>query len=115
MAITLTHKSETPFWKDVSFLEKCKKTDFVALIYEMLSEKIPSDKQRRLFELILKLSIDHGQDTPSAIPVIDGAKAGENVSASIARGIKKNRRFARLSGRKRNDAVLQTEEGKSEC
>ena len=89
MAITLTHKSETPFWKDVSFLEKCKKTDFVALIYEMLSEKIPSDKQRRLFELILKLSIDHGQDTPSAIPVIDGAKAGENVSASIARGIKK--------------------------
>src|SRR3989344_8094837 len=90
MPITLTHsKKNDPLWGKEDFLSKSKNSSFAGLIFEMLSERIPKPEELELFELILKLSIDHGPETPSAIPVIENAKKGEPISAALSRGVEK--------------------------
>ena len=90
MPITISHSDrDEPLFQNVDFISKCKDTGLASMIFEMLSERVPLPKEAEIFELILKLSIDHGPNTPSSIPVILSAKAGETISYSVARGIEK--------------------------
>jgi len=68
-------------------LQVAQNRSFTSLIFELLSEKVPSDSELKVFELILNLSIDHGPDTPSAVEVIREAKEGEDISEAVAEGI----------------------------
>ena len=68
-------------------LEISQTRSFASLIFELLSEKVPTPEEEKVFELILNLSIDHGSDTPSAEAVISAAKNDKNISESVAEGI----------------------------
>ena len=89
MPITLTHKDQTPFLNDEPFISKCENSSFVDLLFEMLSERRPSKDEGKLLELVMKLSIDHGPDTPSACAVIENAESGNSVSVALSRGVEK--------------------------
>lgn len=87
MAKTVTHKDLKSHFGDEDHLEKSQNTSFAGMIFELLSERKPTPQQFKVFELILNLSIDHGPDTPSAVKVIEQAKAGESISEAVAEGI----------------------------
>lgn len=87
MAKTVKHKELKSYFGDEDHLLVSQKSSFSQLIYEMLSEKVPSDSELKIFELILNLSIDHGAETPSAVATIQAAVDGKNLSESVAAGI----------------------------
>lgn len=87
MAKTITHKDNLPFFGDKELLEVAPTRNFANMIFEMLSGNTPNIHQAKLFETILNISIDHGEETPSAVEVIKSAKDGKNISESIANGI----------------------------
>src|SRR3989344_2394462 len=88
MAKTIKHdETGKALFGESDYLEVSQTRSFVSLIFELLSEKIPSLEEEKVFELILNLSIDHGSDTPSAEAVISAAKTGKNISESVAEGI----------------------------
>jgi citrate synthase len=87
MAKTITHKNKLPYFGDDPILEIAPKSNFSNMIFELLSNSKPSIHQARLFETILNISIDHGEDTPSATETIKLAKKGKTVSESVAAGI----------------------------
>lgn len=68
-------------------LEVSQSRSFASLIFELLSEKVPTEAELKVFELILNLSIDHGPDTPSAVPVVEAANAGKTISEAVSAGI----------------------------
>jgi citrate synthase len=74
-------------WGDKDHLEVAQEKTFTEMIFELLSERAPSNEEQELFDLILNLSIDHGPDTPSAVPTIEAAKVGKNMSEALAAGI----------------------------
>lgn len=89
MAKTVTHnENNESFFGEEKLMEKAQNSSFTSLIFELLSERKPSDKEAQIFELVLNLSIDHGPDTPSAAKTREAAKAGETVSEAVAEGIK---------------------------
>ncbi|HKC04304.1 MAG TPA: citryl-CoA lyase [Patescibacteria group bacterium] len=87
MAKTVTHKDNLPYFGDESLLEIAPNRSFAEMIFELLSGKAPDLHQGRVFETILNLSIDHGEETPSAVEVIKSAKEGKTISESVAAGI----------------------------
>jgi citryl-CoA lyase len=88
MAKTIIHDEEGNMkWGTEDHLSVAQNRSFASMIFELLSEKVPTDPELKIFELILNLSIDHGSDTPSAIKVIEEAKEGEDISESVAEGI----------------------------
>lgn len=88
MAKTIKHSEDgTASWGDDDHLQIAQARSFSSLIFELLSEKVPTDQELKVFELILNLSIDHGPDTPSAIPTIEAAKAGKTISEAVSDGI----------------------------
>lgn len=87
MAKTVRHEDLKSFFGDEDHLLVSQKSAFSQLIFEMLSERIPSEQELRLFELILNLSIDHGAETPSAVATIQAALEGKTLSESVAAGI----------------------------
>ena len=74
-------------WGEKDHLEIAQTRSFASLIFELLSEKVPTDQELKVFELILNLSIDHGPDTPSAMLVVEAARAGKTISEAVAAGI----------------------------
>lgn len=88
MAKTVKHSknNESLFGKE-KLLEKAQGTSFAALIFEVLSEKAPNSEELKIFELILNLSIDHGEETPSAVETIKAAKMGKTISEGLAAGV----------------------------
>ena len=85
MAKTITHdETGNAKWGDEDHLQVTQSRSFASLIFELLSEKVPTDFELKMFELILNLSIDHGPDTPSAMPVVEAAKAGKTISEAVA-------------------------------
>lgn len=68
-------------------LQVAQSRSFTSMIFELLSEKKPTKGELKIFELILNLSIDHGPDTPSAVPAIEAAKSGKSISEAVAAGI----------------------------
>ena len=88
MAKTITHdEAGNAKWGDKDHLKVAQSRSFSSLIFELLSEKVPTDSELKVFELILNLSIDHGPETPSAIPVVEAAKAGKSISEAVSAGI----------------------------
>jgi citrate synthase len=88
MAKTIKHdESGAALWGDEDHLQIAQTRSFSSLIFELLSEKVPTEGELKIFELILNLSIDHGPDTPSAVPTIEAAKAGKTISEAVSDGI----------------------------
>lgn len=87
MSKIVTHIDLKSYFGDEDHLEKAKATKFSDLIFELLSERKPTDAESKVFELILNLSIDHGPETPSALKVIESAKEGKTISESVASGV----------------------------
>jgi citrate synthase len=87
MAKTVTHQDLQSYFGDEDHLEKAQRTSFAGMIFEALSDRAPIDAELKVFELILNLSIDHGPETPSAVPLIEAAKSGKSVSESLSAGI----------------------------
>lgn len=88
MSTTVIHDEQgNAKWGNQDHLEVSQHRSFASLIFESLSEKIPSQQEEKVFELILNLSIDHGGDTPSAEAVISAAKNNKNISESVSEGI----------------------------
>ncbi len=87
MAKTVHHQDLKSFFGDEDHLELSHKSSFSDLIFETLSGHKPSPSQSKVFELILNLSIDHGPDTPSAVPLIEKAKSGATISEALAEGV----------------------------
>ncbi len=87
MAKTITHQDLKSLWGNEDHVQVSQNRSFASMIFELLSEKVPSEEEEQIFTLILNLSIDHGSETPSAIKVIEAAKAGKTISESVAAGI----------------------------
>lgn len=87
MAKTIIHQDLKSLWGDKDHLQVAQNTTFSDLIFELLAEKKPTPGESKIFELILNLSIDHGNETPSAIKTIETAKSGKTISESVAAGI----------------------------
>lgn len=90
MAKTVTHDEEGNMkWGGEDYLQVAQSRSFASLIFELLSEKVPTETELKVFELILNLSIDHGPDTPSAKEVISEAQSGRSISETVAAGLLK--------------------------
>lgn len=87
MAKVVSHQDLKSFFGSEDHLELAQTRTFSSLIYETLTEKIPTGSELKVFELILNLSIDHGTDTPSAKVVIEEAQKGETISEAVSEGI----------------------------
>jgi citrate synthase len=87
MAKTVRHEDLNSYFGDEDHLVVSQKSSFAQLVFELLSERVPSEKELKIFELILNLSIDHGAETPSASATIQSAMAGRTLSESVAAGI----------------------------
>lgn len=87
MAKTIKHNDNLPYFGEEPLLEIAPVRSFASMIFELLSGKKPTDKEAKLFETILNISIDHGEETPSAVEVIKEAKEGKTISESVAAGI----------------------------
>lgn len=87
MAKTVHHEELKSYFGDEDHLLVSQKSRFSQLIFEMLSERIPTPQELKLFELILNLSIDHGAETPSATATIQAQLEGKTLSQSVAAGI----------------------------
>lgn len=87
MARTVHHIDLKSHFGEEDHLDLSQNTSFTALIFETLSEQKPTPEQLKVFDLILNLSIDHGPETPSAIPLIEKAKGGGTLSEALTEGI----------------------------
>ncbi|QQG41861.1 MAG: citryl-CoA lyase [Candidatus Woesebacteria bacterium] len=87
MAKTIQHKNDLPYFGEESLLETAPERSFSQMIFELLSGKAPDIHQGKVFETILNISIDHGEETPSATETIRAAKEGKTISESVASGI----------------------------
>jgi len=88
MAKTVHHIDlKSHFGENQDHLELSLNVRFSDLIFEALSETKPSPSQSKVFELILNLSIDHGPETPSSIPLIEKTKSGATISEAVAEGV----------------------------
>ncbi len=87
MAITIKHIDGIPYFGKENLLEIAPNINFSEMIFELLSTKRPNEAESKIFETILNLSIDHGEETPSAIKTIGAAKGGKTISESVSAGI----------------------------
>lgn len=87
MAKTVKHEELNASWGEEDHLEASQNRSFAQMIFELLTEKTPTQEELQLFELILNLSIDHGPDTPSAKIVIEKSRLGHTISEAISAGI----------------------------
>ncbi len=87
MAKTVIHQNNTPYFGEEPLLEIAPNRSFAGMIFELLSGKEADIHQLKLFETILNISIDHGEDTPSAVETIKAAKDGKTISEAVSAGI----------------------------
>lgn len=87
MTKIVTHEDTKSYLGDEDLLQVAQSKSFPQLIYEMLTEKTPSEPELAIFELILNLSIDHGTDTPSTKEVLRVKAAGGNISEAVSAGV----------------------------
>lgn len=88
MAKTVTHDENlTPYFGNEELLKVAQIRKFSDMVFELLSERTPTEAESKIFAFILNISIDHGLETPSALETIKAAKAGKNLSEAVAAGI----------------------------
>lgn len=87
MVKTITHKNNIPYFGEEELLKIAPNRSFAGMIFELLSGKEADSHQLKLFETILNISIDHGEETPSAVETIKSAKEGKTISEAVSAGI----------------------------
>ncbi len=91
MAITITHvdddETKPALFEEQDLLELAQKISFAELIFEMLTERKPSEAEAKLLNLILNLSADHGPNAPSAVATIAATKEGKTMGESVGEGM----------------------------
>lgn len=88
MAKTVTHIEDNEImFGEETLLSAAQDKSFPQMIFELLSENSPNPEQLRVFELILNLSIDHGEEAPSASATIAQAQVGSSIGEAVAAGI----------------------------
>lgn len=91
MAITITHvnndETKSALFGEQDLLEFAQKVSFAELIFEMLTERKPSEAEVKLLNLILNLSADHGPNAPSAVATIAATKEGKTMGESVGEGM----------------------------
>ena len=91
MARTITHidndETKQALFGDRDHLEAAKGMSFSQMIFEVLTERAPSDEEVKLLDLILNLSVDHGPNAPSAVATIEAAKSGKTMGESVGEGM----------------------------
>lgn len=87
MAKTVTHDENlTPYFGNEELLQVAQTRKFSDIVFELLSERTPTEAESEIFAFILNISIDHGSETPSALETIKAAKAGKSLSEAVAAG-----------------------------
>src|SRR3989344_4634155 len=91
MARTITHidndESKPALFGENDLLDVAQKTTFTQIIFEMLTEREPSEAEVKLLNLILNLSADHGPNAPSAAATISATKEGKTMGESVGAGM----------------------------
>src|SRR3990167_1635471 len=87
MVKTISHKENEAYFGEDKHCDIAQTGSFSELIFELLSGKRPTPSEKKIFELVLNLSIDHGPDTPSAVATIEAAKVGQSISEAVSSGI----------------------------
>lgn len=88
MAKTVTHDENlTPYFGNEELLQVAQTRKFSDIVFELLSERTPTEAESKIFAFILNISIDHGPETPSALETIKAAKEGKNLSEAVVAGI----------------------------
>lgn len=91
MAKTITHidndETKPALFGEQDLLEFAQKNTFTEMVFEMLTERKPSEAEVRLLNLILDLSADHGPNAPSAVATIESAKSGKTMGESVGDGM----------------------------
>lgn len=91
MAKTITHidddETKPALFGEADHLEYAGKHTFTQMLFEMLTERAPSDSEVQLLDLILNLSIDHGPNSPSAVATIEATKEGKTMGESVGKGL----------------------------
>lgn len=91
MAITITHvdnnETKPALFGEADLLETAQKATFTEMIFEMLTERKPSESEIKLLNLILDLSADHGPNAPSAVATIAATKEGKTMGESVGLGM----------------------------
>lgn len=91
MAKTITHidndETKPALFGAQDLLEFAQKNSFTEMVFEMLTERKPSEAEVRLLNLILDLSADHGPNAPSAVATIESAKSGKTMGESVGDGM----------------------------
>lgn len=91
MAITVTHvdndETKPALFGEKDLLGLAQKTSFSQMLFEMLTEREPSEAEVKLLNLILDLSADHGPNAPSAVATIAATKEGKTMGESVGAGM----------------------------
>lgn len=91
MAKTITHidndETKPALFGERDHMEAAKTMNFAEMIFEVLTEKKPSNAELKLLNLILNLSIDHGPNSPSAVATIEAARNGKTMGESVGAGM----------------------------
>lgn len=91
MAKTITHidndETKPALFGERDHMEAAKTMNFAEMIFEVLTEKKPSNAELKLLNLILNLSIDHGPNSPSAVATIEAARNGKTMGEAVGAGM----------------------------
>jgi citrate synthase len=91
MARTITHidndETKPALFGEADLLEYAGTHNFSEMIFEMLTERKPTDAETKLLNLILNLSIDHGPNSPSAVATIAATREGKTMGESVGAGM----------------------------
>lgn len=91
MPITITHvdddETKPALFGERDLLETAQEISFTEMVFEMLTERKPSEAEVKLLNLILNLSADHGPNAPSAVATIDATKEGKTMGESVGLGM----------------------------
>lgn len=91
MARTITHQdndeTKQALFGGKDHLEISKSSTFTQMVFELLSEREPSEAETKLLDLILNLSIDHGPNSPSGVETVKAAQESKSMSEALASGV----------------------------
>lgn len=91
MAKTITHvdndETKPALFGERDLLETAQQISFTEMVFEMLTDRKPSEAEVKLLNLILNLSADHGPNAPSAVSTIESAKSGKTMGESVGTGM----------------------------
>lgn len=91
MARTITHidndETKPALFGEKDHIEVSQNKTFTQMVFELLTEKEPTEGETKLLDLIMNLSIDHGPNSPSAVATISAVKEGKNMGESVGLGL----------------------------